>query len=234
MHHSEDDPNHLTEADRTSETRFGPRPVPEGHRPPGSHPLRALKASRRAAARGPSLSAKIIVWGGVGLGVAGVTAGTLMAARKIVGIPESDRPRSGRATIRDDARLAPRFSALDEDEREAIRRRTREQARQDRAESARLRAEAARDRNPPRRRNAAEELTRTASELSSGLEGVAQSLLTAFQAFRGVAAQASGIVAEFAAAADAVREAVRGNPPPAQQDEASMPRRPDDSRQHRL
>ncbi len=95
MHHSEDDPNHLTEADRTSETRFGPRPVPEGHRPPGSHPLRALKASRRAAARGPSLSAKIIVWGGVGLGVAvGVAVGGTVGAVASVVVNASLVPRS--------------------------------------------------------------------------------------------------------------------------------------------
>ena len=243
MHTDDDRP--LTEADVTSHTRFGPRPVPKGHRTSSRFPRPATKSSRiiptapmspdgRSAYPTPSLSTKIVVWGGVALGVAGATAGAITAARKIAGMIESDPPKSRPRSIRNETALAPRFTDRDEEEREAIRRRARQQAREDSEEVARLRAEAARRRNPPKRGNVAKDLTRTATDLSSGLEGVARSLSSAFDAFRGVASQASGIVAEFALAADAVRNALHGDGKTATKPDASVPRGDDASRPHRL
>lgn len=182
----------LTEADRTSQTRFGPRPVPAGHR--GPQPRRMDDTSTVA---------KAVVWAGVALGMAGVTAAAAIAARKLAGT--DDAPR---AAYRPAA--APRFAHLEEDEREAMRRRVRAQAREDNAHAARLRAKASRSRSG----NFAKDLTRTATDLSDGLNGVAQSLAGAFQSFRGVSSQATTIVGDFVAAADQLRAILNGAPGP--------------------
>ncbi|WP_108502821.1 hypothetical protein [Paracoccus indicus] len=214
----------LTEADHTSQTRFGPRPVPEGHKTGSPYPHRPMRSTKvppsgrvspdgRHAWPEPSLSAKIIVWGGMALGVAGITAATSIAARKLVA---SDRPEPPRLT--GPAPVAPRFAQLEEDEREAMRRRVRAQAREDATQKARLRAKAGQRRDPA---NFAKDLTRTATELTDGLNGVAQSLQTAFDSFRGVSQQATTIVADFVAAADQLKSMVNGAPGP-----APAPRRP--------
>ncbi|MCO6363956.1 hypothetical protein [Paracoccus sp. 08] len=182
----------LTEADHTSQTRFGPRPVPAGHR--GPQPRRTDDTSTVA---------KAVVWAGVALGMAGGTAAAAIAARKLAGT--DDAPR---AAYRPAA--APRFAHLEEDEREAMRRRVRAQAREDNAHAARLRAKASRGRSG----NFAKDLTRTATDLSDGLNGVAQSLAGAFRSFRGVSSQATTIVGDFVAAADQLRAILNGAPGP--------------------
>ncbi|MBM3604810.1 MAG: hypothetical protein FJX25_08645, partial [Alphaproteobacteria bacterium] len=181
-----------TEADHTSQTRFGPRPVPEGHQTAAAHKRRKTVSSRippsgRVSPDGrqvwpePSLTTKIIVWGGVALGVAGVTAATSMLARKLVG----DDNHASHRHDRHGSTSAPRFAGLDANEQEEIRRRVHAQAREDALHAAELRAKAKRTRRP--RGNIAQDLTKTATELSEGLNGVAQSLGTAFNSFRGVA-----------------------------------------------
>ncbi|ODT61484.1 MULTISPECIES: hypothetical protein [Paracoccus] len=207
-----------TEADRTSQTRFGPRPVPTGHRP--------ASAPRRAASRHDDVttSAKVVVWAGVALGVAGITAASSLLARKLAGGDDHPRPSYDRAS-HDRPPVAPRFATLDEEEREAMRRRVRAQSREDSAQAARLRANASRGRGG----NVAQNLTRTATDLSQGLNGVAQSLAAAFQSFRGVSSQATTIVGDFVAAADQLRAILNGAPGPrpgATQDRA--PRAPHD------
>lgn len=208
----------LTEADHTSQTRFGPRPVPEGHKTGSPYPHRPMRSTKvppsgrvspdgRQAWPEPSLTAKVIVWGGMALGVAGITAATSIAARKLVA---SDRPEPPRLT--GPAPVAPRFAQLEEDDREAMRRRVRAQARDDAAQKARLRSKAGQGRD---RGNFAKDLTRTATELTDGLNGVAQSLVTAFDSFRGVSRQATTIVADFVAAADQLKSMVNGAPGPA-------------------
>ncbi|MDN5568078.1 MAG: hypothetical protein L0G27_04915 [Paracoccus sp. (in: a-proteobacteria)] len=207
----------LTEADRTSQTRFGPRPVPKGHKTPSPYPHRAMRSSKvppsgRVSPDGkhiwpePSLSAKIIVWGGMALGVAGITAATAIAARRLVGHDDPMPPR-----LPAPAPAAPRFAQLDEDEREAMRRRVRAQAREDSAQKARLRSRAGQGRE---KANFAKDLTRTANDLTNGLNGVAQSLVTAFDSFRGVSRQATTIVGDFVAAADQLKSLVNGAPGP--------------------
>ncbi|MFN3273106.1 MAG: hypothetical protein ACK41U_00380 [Paracoccus sp. (in: a-proteobacteria)] len=199
----------LTEADRDSETRFGLRPVPEGHRTASAYPHRKMVSSHippsgkvspdgRRVWPQPSLAARIIVWGGIAAGVAGVTAAAAIAARKLAG--HDDPARSAQAPRQT---IAPRFAAIDEDEREEMRRRVRAQARDDSRAAARLRAGASRRRAGSG--NAARNLTATANDLSGGLNSVVQSVLGAFEAFQRIAGQARGIVGEFTAAADQIR-----------------------------
>lgn len=213
---SDHDIYQLTEADRASQTRFGTRPVPPGHISDMDHHFRKRASSDGAGPRAgrdePSLTGRIVVWGGIALGVAGVTAAAVIAARKLGDAMSDDQPERGRRS-RDyrpqQNHVAPRFAALDEDEREAMRRRVRARARADEDQDARLRASASRRRRKPRK-DFAREVNETTSSLSSGLDGVTASLTGAFQGFRSVAGQASGIVREFSDAADQLRSMLRG------------------------
>lgn len=222
----------LTDADRTSQTRFGPRPVPEGHKTAASVHRRmdAGKAARRVGPEGrePSMTAKIVVWGGVALGMAGIAAATSLAVRALSGDDRApERPHH--SPYRDGPRpVAPRFADLDEEEREAVRRRVRAQARDDSRYAAQVRAKAGRGRGG----NIAKDLTRTATDLSQGLNGVAQSLVGAFQSFRGVSHQATSIVGDFVAAADQLRAILNGAPGPQPGSRTTDPARPmrDDDR----
>lgn len=199
---------HLTEADRDSQTRFGTRRVPEGHRTASPYPHRKMVSSRippsgevspdgRHVWPRPSLAARIIVWGGVAAGVAGLTAAGVAVGRAIAG---NDRPE-------DRAHVAPRFAQIDEDEREAMRRRVRAQARADAEAAARLRAKASRSRGTP-----AQRLTETANEVSTGLNAVVGSVLSAFEAFNTVASQARGVVDQFTRTADQIRDVTGTRP----------------------
>lgn len=233
-----DDDRPLTEADRTSETRFGPRPVPPGHQMPHSRrmiPSGRVSPDGRSSYPHPSTGAKIAVWGGIALGVAGGTAAAVLAVRKIAEAISDDSHHSHQSDHTDQNRhhSAPRFARMDEDEREAMRHRVRAQDREDRQEVARLRAEASRRRSSSagpktRKANFAESLIETSTKLSESLESVAKSMALAVESFRSVAGQATGIVQEFAGAADQLRSALRG--------ENSQPsrRNDDDDRTHRL
>lgn len=201
--HDQDTP--LTEADRTSQTRFGPRPAPKDHLA-GGHRARTPRGPE------PSLSSKIIVWGGVALAVAGTTAGALMATRKIANmIADDPAPQPARLTVAPAARAAAPAPV-------------REQmppARPPQAKPASA---------PPR--NIVLELTQTAQDLSGSLTAVAGSLLQAFEGFRRVAVEANGIVSEFSRTADQVKTAMRGfdRAPP----DPPQPRPARETRTHRL
>lgn len=199
---------HLTEADRDSQTRFGTRRVPEGHRTASPYPHRKMVSSRippsgevspdgRHVWPRPSLAARIIVWGGVAAGVAGLTAAGVAVGRAIAG---NDRPEER-------VHVAPRFAQIDEEEREAMRRRVRAQARADAEAAARLRAKASRSRGTP-----AQRLTEIANEVSTGLNAVVGSVLSAFEAFNTVAGQARGVVEQFTRTADQIRDATGTRP----------------------
>ena len=116
---------------------------------------------------------------------------------------------------------APRFVEMDEDERDAMRRRVRAQEHADRQETSRLRTEASQHREPPKpakaskapKGNFVEDLIHTSTRLSESLEGVAKSLSVAMDGFRSVARQATEVVAEFASTADQLRAALRGEQP---------------------
>lgn len=182
------------EASHTTQTRMGPRPVPTGEPVP---------TGRRRLPGQPSTAARVIVWGGLAAGTAGLTAGGILAARKLADLISDDTPRR-RPDAGPSGRLAPRYAELDESEREEIRRRNRVRAREDARAAADIRAEAAR-RRPAPSRNVARDLTQTAQGLSAGISGVVQSLTEAFESFRRVAVQANGVVSEFVAAADQLR-----------------------------
>lgn len=226
MTHDHDDSHSLTEADRTSQTRFGPRPVPKGHRRADTAGLSPARSSHippdspqspdgSEAWPTPSLTAKIIVWGGVGVAAAAATAGAIMATRKLAeaisggGISQP----VGRA-----APAQPRRLSVPEDPQ-------RGEPRPNPAPRT--------PRGPARGRNFAADLTETATGLSEGLNDVTRSLNQAFSGFRSVAEQANAIVGEFVRAADQIRGMKdRGDV----QDQAAAHRHPDpeDARRHRL
>lgn len=195
-----------TGADTPGDTRFGPRPVPKGHRhPAGPSESRRIPPHGDVSPDGhrvwprPSPTAKWLVWGGTALAAAAVTVGAVIAARHVLDAlsdKDADRdsrhggPRSG---------LAPRFADLSPDEREAMRRRAQSRDDEDARHLARLRAEAEqaraveRPRRRPRRASFAQEVETNAASLRSGIE----SLMMGVTAFRSVASQASGIMREF-------------------------------------
>lgn len=219
MHPTLDNDLGSTEADRTTETRFGPRPVPGGHRSPTGVQARRTIPSGRMSPGGqssyptPSLGAKIAVWGGVALGVAGGTAAAIFAVRKLADAISGDSSSSSH----DRRHRAPRFVEMDEDDREAMRRRVRAQDREDRQEFARMRAQASqgrsRVRSSGRQGNFVDDVIQTSTRLSESLEGVAKSVSVAMDGFRSVARQATEVVAEFADTADDLRAAIKGERP---------------------
>lgn len=192
----------LTEADRTSDTRFGPRPVPPGHQTARDHKLYAPDARARYGNRPATISTKVIVWGGVALGVAGATAAALRLAEMIGDSgPQRRDPRPARP------RPPASYDRDDREDRAYTDRSRREPA----ADFAAVSAQRDRPARSKPRGNIATDLTRTADDLAQGLDRVAKSIGTAFDSFRGVASQASGIVAEFAGVAQQVRQALRGD-----------------------
>lgn len=105
----DDDTRPLTEAERISQTRFGARPIPKGHR-------RAKTADedyRRIPPHGdvspdgqriwpqPSAAAKLLVWGGTAAAAVAVTAGTALVLRRVTDALSGDtskpRPKPARA-----------------------------------------------------------------------------------------------------------------------------------------
>lgn len=235
MHPTHDTDLGLTEADRTSETRFGPRPVPGGHRSAaGLQARRTIPTGRmspdgRSSYPTPSLGAKIAVWGGVALGVAGGTAAAIFAVRKLAEAISGDSSSSRH----DRQHRAPRFVEMDDDDREAMRRRVRTQDREDRQEFARLRAQASQGRSrarpSSRQTSFVDDVIQTSTKLSESLEGVAKSVSMAMDGFRSVARQATEVVAEFADTADDLRAAIKGEGP-----RSERANRDDHDRTHRL
>lgn len=114
----------------------------------------------------PSMTSRVLVYGGMGIAAAAATAGAILAVRKVAdlvtGNDELDRDAEhaaerARVRVYDEARgryAAPRMAAMLEHEREAMRARARARMRQEDAERDRLRAEAQagrRDDRQPRR-----------------------------------------------------------------------------------
>lgn len=218
MHSSRDSHPGHTEADHTTQTRFGPRPVPPGHQRADEIDARRTIPSGRASPDGrrsypvPSQGARIAVWGGVALGVAGGTAAAVFALRKLVdAIGGDSRSRH------DITPMALRFRDLDDGDREDMRQRVRSQPMERKPEPAQRRAIATdgHPNNQPSRKsgNFVEDLIDTSTRLSQSLEGVAKSVSVAMDGFRSVARQATGILSEFADTADQLRAALKGEQP---------------------
>lgn len=220
MYPTHDNNRPHSEADRTSQTRFGPRPVPTGHHgPKPSQPSRRIIASGRLSPDGksaypsPSTGAKIAVWGGIALGVAGGTAAAIFAVRKIAEAI-SDDPRSSYRTRPAAAYRPAKLHHDDASSRHTAGYRDHDN-RQNFASAA---GTAAQHRTPAKSRkhstgNFVEDVIQTSNRLSKSLEDVASSFATALTAFRGVSQQATGIVSEFAATADQLRAALKGQNP---------------------
>ncbi len=203
-----------TDADETSQTRFGPRPVPEGHRrPAGPHESRHVPPSGDVSPDGsrayprPSRLAKWIVLGGTGIAAAALTAGSVYAARHLGDLisgngtskpQRRDRPRrhDGAAETR------PRMQNPDADDRARMRR---NEARDQRAPPP------PRDYSPPKaapRRNLMAEIEDNTATLTQSVDNVMRTLTAAVTGFRQVASQASAIVREFGDAAALVRQVI--------------------------
>lgn len=203
-----------TEADTTSETRFGPRPVPQGHHRPQepAQPRRVpphgkVSPDGRHAWPQPSRGARWLTWGGTALTAAALTAGTVLAARQVIHALSDDRP--GRTP----AKPAPRMAAMPEAEREALRRRAEARERDDAEAAAELRARAKASR--PRRRaprpGLMQEIQSNTASLTSGVENLMQALTAGMTGFRAVAGQASGVMREFGDAAAMVQDILGRN-----------------------
>ncbi|WP_312524964.1 hypothetical protein [Paracoccus sp. (in: a-proteobacteria)] len=220
----------LTDADVTSETRFGPRHPPEGHRPHGSpYEARHIPPHGDVSPDGkhiwpqPSQSSRILVWGGMALATAAVTAASVLAARRVIEMVQNDDhppaphpapqpPKRRKPSHQAAPHLAPRFAEMDGQERQELRNRTRERELEDALAAAHQRAEAAeeavkraRRRARPARKNFISEVESNTRRLSGSADSAIGSLSAAFSGFRAVAAQAAGIVGEFETAAKVVR-----------------------------
>lgn len=230
-----------TEADTTSDTRFGPRPVPEGHR----HPAGPME-SRRIPPHGdvspdgsrvwprPSPTAKWLVWGGTALAAAAATAGTVIVARHVIDALSG----GGRGKGGPEHSMAPRFADLSPEERAAMRRRVRERDAEDERRMAglRARAEASASHDPaarPRRAppmGFAQEVEANAASLRNGFDDLMHWTTGALSGFRGVAGQASTILREFDGAAGIIGDILcrKG----ADRAEADRKARPHDTASH--
>lgn len=232
-----------TDADMDSDTRFGPRPVPEGHRrPSGPVESRRIPPSGPVSPDGsrsyprPSRSAKWLVWGGTALAAAAATAGTVYAARQIAGLiagEDRDRPAPPRPQPAAPSLYRQPASARDVPPQDRpVREHPGEGVRPTRSQAPR----------PKRRKHLMQEIQENTAQLGSTVDGVMQSLGSAVAGFRGVAGQAGAIIREFSDAATLVREILDAKPAqrPDRTARAAAPdagddaAKPVDSRMHRL
>ncbi|MTH79488.1 hypothetical protein [Paracoccus aestuariivivens] len=193
-----------TEADATSETRFGPRPVPEGHRRAHNQPdFRRTPPhgdvspdGRRAYPR-PSPLAKWLVWGGTTIAAAALTAGSVIAARHVAGMISGDGRPPKPDPYRPDNAPRPRMHLSVQPE-------------PDHGPEAR----GPRPQRQPRRSLMEEIETNTAS-LTNNVDNVVRSVTAAVEGFHSVATQAHSIMREFGDAAELVRDIInRPHAPP--------------------
>lgn len=175
----------------------------------------------------PSMTSRVLVYGGAAIAAAAATAGVVLAARKVAdmvtGNDELDREahdaaERARVRVYDEAHgryTAPRMAAMPEREREAVRARARSRMREDDAQRSRMRAEARRkqddDRRPARPRQGVQpmgfldDVEHTAQRLTRTVNDVVNGIGAAVAAFQSVAAQAEGVMRNFQGAADQVR-----------------------------
>lgn len=201
--------------DRSDET-YEPSPFEARRTVPSG---RVSPDGKRAWPR-PSLTSKILVYGGMGIVAAAATAGAVLGVRAIVhgiaGSDEDDAVEAARQRARA-RRSAPRGSqfgprpspasrfagsAPADDDRRA------ERERAERARTERMRREAA-------RRHAASSLlgsdsvidgvSETVASVTGGVRDVLATVTAAIEGFRAVAAQASGVMGDFNRAADEVK-----------------------------
>lgn len=182
-----------TEADSTSDTRFGPRPVPSGHQRPQTPPkARRIPPHGTVSPDGrrpwpqPSNSAKWLTWGGTALTAAALTAGTVIAARQVIHALSEDKPRRAAADN------PPRGTQG-------------------------LVTPPPKPTQKPRRRaprvGLMQEIETNSASLTQGVENVMQAVTAGMTGFRTVAGQASAIMREFGDAAALVQDILGRNRP---------------------
>lgn len=195
----------------------------------------------------PSLTAKIIVYGGLAAGAAAATAGAVMAVQTIVDTFSGDDE--------DDDIAAARKRARDQDALSKARRSSfgpspsRMRFADDEApQRTRKPAPRARSRRRAPQPGIVETVNETVHSLASGSRDVMETLTAAIAAFRSVASQAGGIVEQFHSAADQVKSVLDPAPqsPARKPNMRAKPRRsdvvdlrddevsPDDAAAHRL
>lgn len=211
-----------TDADITSETRFGPRPVPKGHRrPAGPQDYRRIPPSgdvspdgKRAYPR-PSRMAKWAVWGGTGIAAAALTAGAVLAVRQVAGLfseddhgPRRHRRRHGPDHDHDHDYARPRMQPPTEAEKQGTKRRF---AGTDPSERQFVRPDHDdQRRSAGPRRSLVSEIEDNAQRLTGTLDTVMQSVSAALTGFQSVAQQARGVMYEFGEAAGMARDIFQG------------------------
>lgn len=225
-----DDDAQLTDADLRSQTRFGPRPTAKGHRVHSSR-----LDSRRIPPHGdvspdgkriwprPSLTARLVVWGGTAAAVAGATAGAVILGRQIAGLlsarddpaghapPRRARPQGGPSrSVQDLADRAERRAEVsDRDEPgdavpdPAGRRGTRRPPRG-------TPRGAGSTRRPPDALSLTDEIEASSKRLTGTVAGLVGSLGAALSGFHTVSTQARGILEEFGETADLIRKILHG------------------------
>lgn len=228
---------------------------------PSPHASRVTPPSGKVAPDGkraypqPALSSKLLVWGGIGVAAAAVTAGTILGVRAVVdAVSGSDKDDAVEAARRRakarrrhgqprpmprNAFSGPRDGALrvarDDGERTAARDEARREERE-RIERDRRRARAAAQR--PGFSAQVEDVART-------IRNTLGTVTAAIEGFRSVSGQAGSIMNEFRGAADTVRtmfdsdQARPANPPrkprqPAQGMVDLRDQEPRQQRTHRL
>mgnify|MGYP003607611711 CR=1 FL=1 len=225
-----------TEADEPSMTRFGPRPVPPGHRrPPGPAEARRIPPHGELSPDGsrpwprPAGWARWLVWGGAGVAAAALTVATVEAGRLIADrLGDGPRRVPGRGRLRP---AGPAPFAAPETGRRA-------EAGPDGRSPA---PGPSRRPGPPPRRpdrpSLVQEVEATTASLSNSVENVMRSVGTAMTGFRGLAAEASDIVRELGDTAALLRGILSPEPPargPRPTRPAGTSAEPQDERTHRL
>lgn len=181
----------------------------------------------------PSMTAKVLVYGGTALAAAAATAAGVLAVRKVADLVsgnealdrEADRAAEraaerARQQVYSAARggssgHAPRFAIMPDPEREEMRTRARSRMREDAAarnrlrEQARAASEAPGKARPPRpappRQGLLDEIESNARRVTRTIDDVVGAVGAAVAGFRSVAGQADGLMREFGGAADQLR-----------------------------
>lgn len=234
-----DEPDHdnpgitRTDADLTSETRFGPRPVPPGHRPSaGPQSSRRIPPSGDVSPDGkrsyprPSRTAKWAVWGGTGIAAAALTAGAVLAVRHVVDLLSDDDRHGGRhdggprrhrhgpghgprGRHDEQDRYRPRMQPPTDTEKRSTARRF---VGEDPAERQFVRPDHDEPaRRPAPRRSLMTEIEDNAQSLTGTLDGVMRSVSSALTGFQSVARQARGVMHEFGDVAELARGIFQGD-----------------------
>lgn len=200
----------LTEAEVTSQTRFGPRPPPKGqvrHRFPLES--RHIPPSGDVSPDGsrpwpqPSNTSRVLVWGGIAIAAAALTAGAVIAGRQVgsmIAGDDSPRPATGRDHQRELAEAAARGRA---EGAEALRREAARRRAAAKAGEARMKSETRRVQR--RAKGLVEDIAENTHRLNSSVGSLFSSLGAAMTGFRSVAGQSSSILREFSETAQTIR-----------------------------